>query len=489
MPVPPPLVPVILSGGAGSRLWPVSRETAPKAFMRLPDGETLLAKTAARALSLPDVVEVITVTDRELYFQTKDLYASVERSKSVKASFILEPFGRNTAPAVALAAMVALARHGRDVVLLVLPADHLIADEGAFTRAVARATSLARGDMLVTFGIEPTRPETGFGYLECGAALEGILDEPFAYRARRFVEKPDEDVARALIATGSVWNSGMFCFTASAILGAFARHAKDLLDAVQRCPGPIASLDSAMLEIDPDLFAAVPSVSLDYALMEPAAVAGEVAIVRATFDWTDVGSWQAVAELVPADAQGNRGQGEHIAIATHNTYVHGGGGGRVIATVGVENLAIVDTEDALLVAHRDALQRVGEVIAELKARGHDAYRTPRTVTRPWGAYTILHEGPGFKVKRIEIKPGAAMSLQLHHHRSEHWVVVEGTAHVTHGDVQHVVDPQGFVTVLADEKHRLENRGDRTIVIVEVQCGDYLGEDDIVRFEDRYGRAE
>jgi len=488
MPAAPPLIPVILSGGAGTRLWPLSREMAPKAFMRLPDGETLLAKTAARALSLPGVDELVTVTDRELYFHTKDLYSGMGDRRPRNASFILEPFGRSTAAAVALAAMGVEARHGGDAIMLVLPSDHLIADGTAFATAVARAVALAREGSLVTFGIEPTGAETRFGYLECGDPLDYSNDGPAAFRAERFVEKPDEDSAYEYLATENyLWNSGMFCFTASAILGAFERHAPKLLSALQPCAGSLRSSDASTLEIDPDLFAPIPAISLDYAVMEPAAAAGDVAIVRGKFDWTDVGSWEAVAELAPPDADGNRGQGERVTIATRDTFVHAGD--RIVATLGVENLAIIDTPDALLVAHRDSLQRVREVVAALKARGHDAYREPRTVVRPWGAFTILHGGPGFKVKRIEIKPGAAMSLQLHRKRSEHWVVVAGTAHVTHGDRQYAVETHGFVTVPAGEKHRLENRGDALVVIVEVQCGDYLGEDDIVRFEDRYGRAK
>src|SRR5437899_8106784 len=482
----PPLVSVIVSGGAGTRLWPLSREMAPKAFLRLRDGETLVGKTAIRALSLPGVAELLTVTNRELYFHTKDLYAELgDRSPRV-ASYVLEPFGRNTAPAIALAAMAVEARHGGEAVMLILPADHLIADQDAFAAAVARAAALAGERMLVTFGITPTRPETGFGYLECGDALDHSGAAPAAFRARRFVEKPDAATARSHVAAGNfVWNSGMFCFTASAILGAMERHAGSLLGAVQRCADALRSGDASMMEIDPDLFASVPDISIDYAVMEPAAEAGEVAVVRGTFDWTDVGSWQAVAELAPPDAHGNRGQGERISIATANTFVHADH--RVVATVGVENLAIVDTPDALLVAHRDALQRVREVVAELKARGNDAYREPRTVTRPWGAYTVLHDGPGFKLKRIEIKPGAALSLQLHHKRSEHWVVVAGTATVTRGDEVFAVASQGSTYIPVETKHRLENAGGSPLVIIEVQCGDYLGEDDIVRFEDRYGR--
>jgi len=488
MPTSPPLVPVILSGGAGTRLWPLSREMAPKAFMRLPDGETLLAKTAARALSLPGVDDLVTVTDRELYFHTKDLYAGMGERRPRNMSFILEPFGRSTAPAVALAALCVDAWRGGDTIMLVLPADHLINDWSAFAAAVARAISLAREGLLVTFGIAPTRADTGYGYLECGEPLDDVAGSPSAFRADRFVEKPDEDSANEYLATENfLWNSGMFCFTASAILAAFDRHAGKLLSTVRPCADALRSGDASMLEIDPDLFASVPAISLDYAVMEPAATAGEVAIVRGTFDWTDVGSWEAVAELAPPDAQGNRGQGERVAIATRDTFVHAGD--RVVATVGVENLAIIDTPDALLVAHRDSLQRVREVVAELKARGHEAYREPHTMVRPWGAFTVLHEGPGFKVKRIEVKPGAAMSLQLHHKRSEHWVVVAGTATVTRGNEVFTVGTQGSAHIPVATKHRLENAEAVPLVIVEVQCGDYLGEDDIVRFEDRYGRAK
>ncbi|MEO8677275.1 MAG: mannose-1-phosphate guanylyltransferase/mannose-6-phosphate isomerase, partial [Casimicrobiaceae bacterium] len=418
---------------------------------------------------------------------TRDLYSGMGDRRPRNTSFILEPFGRSTAPAIALAAMSVEARHGGDAMMLVLPADHLIADWKAFAAAVARAGALAREGSLVTFGIAPTRAETGYGYLECGEPLDDSGNEPPAFRAERFVEKPDEDSAYEYLATENfLWNSGMFCFTASAILAAFDRYAGKLLTALRPCAEALRSGDLSILEVNPDLFGPVPNISLDYAVMEPAAAAGNVAIVRGTFDWTDVGSWLAMAELTPPDAEGNRGQGERVAIATRDTYVHADD--RVVATVGVENLAIIDTPDALLVAHRDSLQRVREVVAELKARGHDAYREPRTVVRPWGAFTVLHNGPGFKVKQIEIKPGAAMSLQLHRERSEHWVVVAGTAHVTHGDRQYAVERHGFVTVPAGEKHRLENRGEASVIIVEVQCGDYLGEDDIVRFEDRYGRA-
>ena len=490
MTIATPIVPVILSGGAGTRLWPLSREMAPKAFMPLPDGETLLAKTAARALALPGVTELVTVTNRDLYFHTRDVYAGLRDRQPLDASFLLEPFGRNTAPAVALAALHVQARHGHDAVLLVLPADHLIRDQLAFAAAVERASALAREGMLATFGIRPTHAETGFGYIECGEALGGTAPgtDPPAYRALRFVEKPSLDKARAYAAAGTyVWNSGIFCFTVTAILEAFARHAQAVLDAVRPIAEALAAQrDAAMLEIDPERFAAVPDISIDYAVMEPAAAAGSVAVVRGTFDWSDIGSWQAVSDMTPPDADGNHGRGQRVTIATRGTFVHAED--RIVATVGVENMVIVDTPDAVLVAHRDHLQRVREVAQELKARGHDAYRTHRTVTRPWGAYTVLQEGPGFKIKRIEVKSGAALSLQSHHRRSEHWVVVAGDATVTRGDETYVVNTRGFTTIPVGEKHRLENAGALPLVVIEIQCGDYLGEDDIVRFEDRYGRV-
>ena len=475
------LVPVILSGGAGTRLWPLSRESSPKPFMMLPDGETLLAKTIMRAVALPNVGALITVTNRDYYFHTKDVYAGAGVPPP-KVSYLLEPFGRNTAAAVALAAMHAEATLGADSTLLVLPADHLIRDAAAFAAAVERAASLARDGWLATFGIVPTHPETGYGYIQFGDAL----DVENTFRVDRFIEKPPLADASNYVATGRhVWNSGMFCFTPVAILDAFAKHAPTVLDSVRRVWQLLRTQsDSAMMEIDSALFAAVPDVSIDYAVMEKA---GNVAVVRGAFDWSDVGSWQAVSALVEPDADGNRGQGARVAIATRDTFVHAED--RVVATVGVDNLIIVDTPDAVLVAHRDHLQRVREVVGELKARGHDAYKLHRTVSRPWGAYTVLQEGPGFKIKRIEVKPGAALSLQMHAHRSEHWVVVSGEARVTNGERVYPVLVNESTFIPLQTRHRLENTGVEALVMIEVQCGDYVGEDDIVRFDDQYGRVK
>jgi mannose-1-phosphate guanylyltransferase/mannose-6-phosphate isomerase len=449
--------------------------------MPLPDGDTLLGKAALRAAALPNVAGLMTITNRDSYFHTRDVYTAAGIALP-RLTYLLEPFGRNTAPAVALGALYAEAMFGSDATLLVLPADHLIHDVASFAVAVESAASLARAGCLVTFGIGPTHPETGYGYIECGEAL-GVAS---AFRVRRFIEKPPLADATRYLATGRhVWNSGMFCFTPAAILAAFAEHAPVVMEAVRKVWLALrAHADDAMLEIDPALFAAVPDISIDYAVMEKA---GNVAVVRGAFDWSDIGSWQAISALVEADADGNRGQGERVAIDTRNTYVHAED--RVVATVGVENLVIVDTPDAVLVAHRDHVQRVREVVGELKARGHDAYKLHLTVARPWGAYTVLQEGPGFKIKRIEVKPGGKLSLQLHHRRSEHWVVVNGQAQVTNGERVHTIRTNESTFIPPETKHRLENRGSEPLVMIEVQCGDYLGEDDIVRFDDQYGRVK
>ena len=478
-----PIVPVILSGGAGTRLWPLSREASPKPFMPLPDGETLLGKTAQRSSSLPNVRGLVTVTNRDYYFHTKDVYAGLAADEPKDACYLLEPFGRNTAPAVAVAALLVRARYGDDAVMLVLAADHLIRDQAAFAEAVQLAATQARAGKLATFGITPTLPETGFGYIECGDAIGERT-----FTAARFVEKPPLAKARDYLAAGNyVWNAGMFAFTPRAIMAAFDRYAPAVAATARTVWQPLsARAGEAMLEIDAASFAAAPDLSLDFAVMEQAAADGQVAVIRGTFDWSDVGSWQAISELSDADAHGNRGSGERVTIDTRGTFVHAED--RVVATIGIDNLVIVDTTDALLIAHRDQLQRVKEVVGELKARGHESYRLHKTVSRPWGTYTVLEGGPGFKIKRIEVKPGASLSLQLHHQRTEHWVVVRGIARVTCGEREFDVPAGESTYIPVETKHRLENRGTEVLAIVEVACGDYIEEDDIVRFDDKYGRV-
>ncbi|MGQ0654208.1 MAG: mannose-1-phosphate guanylyltransferase/mannose-6-phosphate isomerase [Betaproteobacteria bacterium] len=470
------LVPVILSGGAGARLWPVSREALPKPFIRLPDGETLLAKTLRRAVASAAGGAVLTVTNREYYFLTRDEYASA--AKGVELDYLLEPAGRNTAPAICAAALHIARRHGEDCVMLVLPADHLIHGEGAFLDAVGQARGLAAQGWLVSFGIAPAAPDTGFGYIEAGAAIAGA-----AHEVKRFVEKPDLASAREMVASGRFsWNSGMFCFSAGTVLAALERHAPEVLRSCR------AALDGAAAGSQPPVlaqaeFAAAPDISFDYAVMEKAE---RRAVVGGAFDWSDVGSWSAIASLVPADAAGNRINGEAVTIDAAGCFIQSDG--RVVAAVGVENLLIVDTPDALLVAHRSRAQDVKAVVQKLKLSAHESVRHHRTVHRPWGTFTVLEEGPRFKIKRIVVKPGASLSLQLHHHRSEHWVVVSGMAKIVNAETEKFLRPDESTYIRAGTPHRLSNPGAIDCVMIEVQTGDYVGEDDIVRLEDRYGRG-
>ena len=466
------IVSVVLSGGAGTRLWPASRESHPKPFMKLADGQTLIEKTYARAKALSS--EVLTVTNRDYYFMSRDEKERVGAS----GSFLLEPFGRNTAPAIALAAKMIESVQGAETVMLVLAADHLIADQPGFASAVAEASKLAAQDYLVTFGIVPTAPETGFGYIERGEQLVS------GNKVARFVEKPDLKTAEGYVSSGKyLWNSGMFCFKAGVFLAELAKHAPEVAQAVDACWAAMQPLNNAqMAEIPVDLFKCAPDISIDYAVMEKS---GQVVVVPGDFGWSDIGSWNAIRDLVEPDAGQNRALGEAIFVDSANTFVQSEG--RLVATVGINDLMIIDTADALLVAHPDKSQDVKKVVAQLKKDGHDAFKLHRTVARPWGTYTVLEEAPGFKIKRIEVKPGASLSLQMHHHRSEHWVVVNGTAKITNGDNEILIQANESTYIPAGQKHRLENPGIIPCVMIEVQCGAYLGEDDIVRFDDKYGR--
>ena len=466
------LISIVLSGGAGSRLWPESREAYPKPFIKLVDGETLIQKTYSRVKSLGS--EVLTVTNRNFYFMSLDEQDRV----GVTGSFLLEPFARNTAPAIALAAKKIVFEYDPDAIMLVFAADHLIVDQVKFASAVADAAVLAQGGYLVTFGVVPSAPETGFGYIEKGSALTtGNV-------VARFVEKPSVENAKVYIASGQyLWNSGMFCFKAGVFLSELSKTAPEVARSIDLCWEAMESQSGKrVIEIPADLFRNVPDISIDYAVMEKS---DKVAVVPGDFGWSDIGSWTAIRELVPPDANQNRAIGEVLFVDSNNTFVQSED--RLVAAVGVNNLMIIDTPDALLVAHPDKAQEVKKVVAQLKAKNHDAFKLHRSVARPWGTYTVLEEGNGFKIKRIEVKPEASLSLQMHHHRSEHWVVVQGTAKITNGEKEILIHTNESAYIPAGQKHRLENPGKIMCVMIEVQCGAYLGEDDIVRFEDKYGR--
>lgn len=469
-------VPVIVSGGAGSRLWPLSREMFPKPFIRLPDGETLIRKTYARAASLPGASRIVTVTGRDLKFLTMDEYDLVQGGPQ-RQSFILEPLSRDTAAAAALASLHVAEVEGPDAVLLVLPADHLIPDPQAFREAVLAARKLAAAGRIVVFGIRPDRPETGFGYIEADGD-----------RVLHFTEKPNLDVASGYVASGRFfWNAGMFCFPAWKMLEAMSEHCPDLLAQVRTAYGASKTTvagERTSVEVDRSAFAAVSPISLDYAVMEKETNAG---FVPCGFAWSDIGSWDAMASLVEADEHGNRATGEVLMHDARGSFVHSET--RLVGLVGVSDLLVIDTPDALMVADRNRAQDVRSVYNQLKSARSQAAIIHRTAHRPWGTYTVLEEGDGFKIKRIEVKPGGRLSLQAHSHRSEHWVVVQGTARVTIGEQEAMLEPNQSTFVPVGVRHRLQNPGAERLVMIEIQCGDYLAEDDIVRFDDVYGRLE
>jgi len=472
-----PLIPVILSGGAGTRLWPVSRRAHPKPFMQLADGESLAEKTWARARAVAGRAPVLTVTSRDYYFFTRDLYGK-DKEETREAVFLLEPLGRNTAPAIGLAAMYIRENMGEEACMLVMPADHLVRDQRNFEAAVQEARELAAMGLLVTFGIHPTHAETGYGYIKAGEPLT----VSGGYRVAAFVEKPDLETAVKYLDSGDyLWNSGMFCFQAGAILEALARHAPQVYDAVGRVWSAMEAGRSP-LEIPAEPFAECPSISIDYAVMERA---DNCAVVTGDFGWSDIGSWKAISELYESDQAGNRIRGKAVMVQSRDCFVQGNE--RLVAAVGVSDLVIVDTGDAVLVADRERAQDVKEVVSQLAELDDEAAIFHTTVHRPWGSYTVLEDKHDCKVKRLVVKPGQVLSLQKHHRRSEHWTVVRGTAKIRLGDEEFLLEQNQSTYIPVDTLHRLENPGDEDIHLIEVQTGDYFGEDDIVRYEDIYGR--
>ena len=467
--------PVVLCGGVGSRLWPLSRDTHPKPFITLADGESLLQKAFLRGAEQAHVSEIVTVTNRDLFFKIEDQYRQINQG-NIGTSYILEPFGRNTAAAIASAALHLQKAHGDQAVMLVLAADHVISKPDQFMAAVEKAASLASQGRLVTFGIRPTGPETGYGYIE--AEDDNVL---------RFVEKPDFETAVDYLTSGRFfWNSGMFCFRVTDILQAMRKYCPNVLTGVEECLHSSRSSTSkgfVEIELDADTFLKVPDISIDYAVMEKA---DNVSVVACDIGWNDVGSWASFSKTVSEDDNGNAVEGIAILHDVQNSYIRSES--RLIAAVGVNDLVVIDTDDALLISTKSRVQDVKHIYNSLKQDGHDLHKIHRTVQRPWGTYTILDEGDSFKAKRIVVKPGGVLSLQMHHKRSEHWTVVSGIATVINGDEVLTLHPNQSTYIPVGNKHRLQNEGSEDVVLIEVQCGHYFGEDDIVRFQDIYGRV-
>ncbi|MCW5713352.1 MAG: mannose-1-phosphate guanylyltransferase/mannose-6-phosphate isomerase [Bauldia sp.] len=467
------VIPVILSGGTGTRLWPVSRQSFPKQFLRIAGDRTMLQAAALRGRgSLFGPLTVIANVEHR--------FAIAEQLRAIgieDARIILEPFGRNTAPAVAVAALAA-AEADPDALILVMPSDHVIADAAAFHAAVAAGAEAAAGGAMVLFGIPPTRPETGYGYIRSGAPLPG---HPGILAVEAFIEKPDGPKAQAYLAAGYLWNSGIFLLPVRGVIEALGAFAPVVLDAARAALAG-ARNDLDFTRLDAEAFAASPSISIDYAVMEKTPRA---AVLPGDFGWSDAGTWSSLWEIAAHDDDGNVVVGEGVALNTRNSYLRSEG--PLVATVGVENLVVVATGDAVLVAARSADQDVSKLVELLKQNGTRAATLSPWVHRPWGFYQSLHAGERFQVKQITVNPGARLSLQKHRHRAEHWVVVNGTARVTRDDEILTVRENESVFLPLGCVHRLENPGETPLNLIEVQSGSYLGEDDIIRIEDDFQR--
>ncbi|MFB0302474.1 mannose-1-phosphate guanylyltransferase/mannose-6-phosphate isomerase [Xanthomonas euvesicatoria] len=464
------VLPIILSGGSGTRLWPLSRESYPKQFLPLVGDKSMLQSTWLRAAPVAGHAPIVVANEEHRFMAAEQL-----QQLGVKPSAILlEPKGRNTAPAIAVAALEAT-RDGADPLLLVLPSDHVIQNEAAFQAAVTLAATAAEQGKLVTFGIKPTAPETGYGYIKAGAGTGASAVE-------RFVEKPDLATAQSYLASGEYyWNSGMFLFRASRYLEELRKFHPAIADACQKA-WENGKRDADFTRLDKDAFAASPSDSIDYAVMEKTA---DAVVVPLDAGWNDVGSRSSLRDVSKQDAQGNAHHGDVIQLDCQNTYAYGS---RLIAMVGLEDVVVVETPDAVLVGHRDRIQEVKDIVSQIKTAGRSEATWHRKVYRPWGAYDSIDMGQRHQVKRITVKPGAVLSLQMHHHRAEHWIVVSGTAEVTRGEEVLLLTENQSTYIPLGVTHRLRNPGKLPLELIEVQSGSYLGEDDIVRFEDTYGRA-
>lgn len=467
------ITPVIMAGGSGSRLWPLSRQLRPKQFLPLTGEGSMLQETLKRLAPLEHRSPLL-ICNEEHRFQVAE---QVRQQGISDARILLEPEGRNTAPAIALAALQA-AEEDSEALLLVLAADHLIRDVATFHESVGHARALAEQGQLVTFGVVPTHAETGYGYIQRGVGQGDV-----GFTVKRFVEKPDRATAEDYLATGDYyWNSGMFLFSASRYLEELERFQPAM---VKACRAALAgaSEDLDFTRLDAEAFKACPADSVDYAVMERTEHAS---VVPLEAGWSDIGSWSALWEVSERDAQGNACHGDVMLHDSHNLLVHADH--RLVATVGVDDLVVVETKDAVLVACKDRVQEVKRIVARLEAEGRTEQCNHREVYRPWGIYDSIDSGDRYQVKRITVKPGAKLSVQMHHHRAEHWVVVSGTAKVTNGEKSYFVSENESTYIPIGQVHSLENPGVIPLDLIEVQSGAYLGEDDIVRFNDRYGRS-
>lgn len=476
------IVPVVLSGGSGTRLWPLSREKYPKQLLPLIGEQSMLQATLARMDGLADIGQPLLVCNEEHRFVVAEQVRVLGKAGRV----LLEPVGRNTAPAMTLAALE-VTRMGDDPVLVVMPADHVIADIAAFQQVVQRAVSLAQGGAAVTFGITPDCPETGYGYIQQGEAL---AEDSGAFGLARFVEKPDRATAEAYLDSGDfLWNSGIFVMKASTWLKALEYCRPDIFAACRKSMAGVSE-DGDFIRIGREDFAACPSDSIDYAVMERL-TAGDSDLPRGVViplsaGWSDVGAWDALWKVLPKCESGNAMRGDVMLENCRNTLAVSEN--RLVACVGTSDLVVVETNDAILVVHHDSTQDVKKIVDRLKADKRSVAQLHRKVYRPWGWYDGVDSGERFQVKRIGVNPGASLSLQMHHHRAEHWIVVKGTAQVTRGDEVFLVAENQSTYIPLGVKHRLENAGILPLEMIEVQSGSYLGEDDIVRFEDTYGRS-
>jgi mannose-1-phosphate guanylyltransferase/mannose-6-phosphate isomerase len=471
------IYPVILCGGSGTRLWPMSRGGYPKQYLKLTGENTLVQQTALRLRGISDIAAPIVITNNEQRFLVAEQLREVAISPS---SIVLEPTGRNTAPAIAVAALLAM-HESPDALLLVLPSDHVILHEEIFRKVADAAAQIANDNYLVTFGIEPTEPHTGYGYIRRGAPLaEGAT----AYAVDAFVEKPDAATAKGFLADGGYdWNSGMFMFKASTYMKELRRYEPEVARQTELSLQD-ARRDHDFVRLDAAAFAACPSVSVDYAVMERTEHAAVIA--AADLGWNDIGSWNALADIATPDADGNATLGDVLIESVSNSYIRAEH--RMVAAIGLDNVVIVETADAVLVAHRDKTQEVKKIVERLNRSGRQESVTHRRVVRPWGSYEGIDQGVRFQVKRIVVNPAAKISLQMHHHRAEHWIVVKGTALVTNGDQEIMLTENQSTYIPVGVTHRLMNPGKIPLELIEVQSGAYLGEDDIVRFEDTYGRV-